>query len=91
MVLDDFKEERIRGVFKIVAQYKEDSKEALASATETMNALVEELAPEKKDRKAMKESVNTAFKEYMAEIKGKPDSLPDALVLINVVCKGTEE
>ena len=91
MQMDDFKKDRIRGIFKVVAQYREDAKASNQSASEAMKGLVEELTADKGEQKVLKKALNKAFKEYYDEIKGEPDSLPDMLDIVNVVCKGAEE
>jgi len=91
MILDDQKKEQITGVFKLVAQYKEDAKQSTQSATEAMKGLVESLTADKQERKLVAKSLKKAFTEYSEEMKGDPDTLMDALDIIAVVCKGVEE
>jgi len=90
LILDDFKKERIQGVFAVMAQYKEDAKQSNTSASEAMTSLVAELTADKEERKWLKKSMAKAFKEYQAEINNEPDTLPDMLDIVNVVCKGQE-
>ena len=91
MVLDDAKKERIQSVFKVMAALKEDAKQSNASASEAMTNLVAELTADKEERKWLKKSMTKAFKEYQAELNNEPDTLEDAITVINAVCKGTEE
>lgn len=91
MQLDDFKKERIQSVFKVMAQYKEDAKQANSAASEAMTNLVAELTADKEERKWLKKSMTKAFKEYQAELNNEPDTLEDAITVINAVCKGGED
>jgi RAB protein geranylgeranyltransferase component A len=91
VVLDEAKKERVKTVFKLVAAYKEDSRNSTAAATEAMSGLAEELTVDKGEQKVIKKALGKAFKEYEAELKNEPDSLPDMLDFVNVVCKGTDE
>ena len=91
MILDDAKKERIQSVFAVMAALKEDAKQSNASASEAMTNLVAELTADKEERKWLKKSMTKAFKEYQAELNNEPDTLEDAITVINAVCKGTEE
>jgi TPP-dependent trihydroxycyclohexane-1,2-dione (THcHDO) dehydratase len=91
VILDEAKKERIQGVFKVMAALKEDAKQSNASASEAMTNLVAELTADKEERKWLKKSMTKAFKEYQAELNNEPDTLPDMLDIVSVVCKGTEE
>lgn len=90
MVLDEQQKEKIQGVFKLMAQYREDAKQSNASASEAMTNLVAEFTTDKEERKWLKKSMTKAFKEYQAEQNNEPDTLEDAITVINVVCKGNE-
>jgi TPP-dependent trihydroxycyclohexane-1,2-dione (THcHDO) dehydratase len=91
MQLDNFKKERIQSVFKVMDALKEDAKKSNASASEAMTNLVAELTADKEERKWLKKSMTKAFKEYQAELNNEPDTLEDAITVINAVCRGNEE
>jgi uncharacterized phage infection (PIP) family protein YhgE len=91
MVLDEIKQDRIKAAFRTIAALKEDAKQSNASASEAMTNLVAELTADKEERKWLKKSMAKAFKEYQAELNNEPDTLEDAITVINAVCKGGDQ
>lgn len=70
--------------FKIVFTYKEEAKNANASASETMKSLIENLTADKKERKELRKLMRKAFRSWVEAVQGE-DQLTDTIQLVSSI------
>lgn len=79
MLIDDQRLDQIKEVFKQVYEYQELAKNHSATSRELMKGLVESITVDKKERKEVKKILSKAFKEWVEDAQGEPETTVQAL------------
>jgi|WetSurMetagenome_2_1015567.scaffolds.fasta_scaffold382178_3 hypothetical protein len=86
MILDGETTNEISEVFKGVYKNRDTAKELTSSASNIMKGLAAWIAERSgEDKKVIRKSLDKAYKEWASDKEGEPDSLSDALLVINAV------
>lgn len=84
MVIDAERADEIKKVFSQVYTYKDEAKVHTGSANDLMKGLAERMAADG-DVKPVLAGLKKAYKEYVEEKEGKPDSLEATLQILEAI------
>ena len=90
MQIDEQRQAQIKDVFKVMLEYEEMNKDNNQAKNDALKNLVESMSTDKQEQKCIKGSMLKAYKEYKEEQKGEPDTLNDALTIIQFTCTGKD-
>jgi hypothetical protein len=90
MQIDEQRQVQIKDVFKCMLEYEEMNTDNNQAKNDALKNLVESMSANKDERKQIKKSMLKAFKEYKEEQKGEPDTLNDALTIVQFTCRGKD-